>query len=72
MKILLIILAVTLSGCISSHERYMMDKKVLCVQFGMSYHQFQLPEMEQPDVICQNEETGDFVYMELISSESNK
>lgn len=72
MKILLILLAVTLSGCVTSYEKDMMDKKVLCTQFGMSYHQFQLPEMEQPDVICQNEETGDFVYMELVSPETIK
>lgn len=68
MKILLILFVATLSGCVSSYQTLMDQKKILCLQFGMSYHEFKLPEMNQPDVICQNEETGEFVYMELISS----
>lgn len=67
MKIsILAFLLLSLTGCISSHTIEMERKKTLCVQFGMSYQEFQFKDMVDYDVICRNEESGELIYMTLI------
>jgi hypothetical protein len=68
MKMLLglIVVVVLLSGCVTHHEKEMAMKKNLCVQFGMTWQEFQFPELGETDIICLDEKTGEHVYMELV------
>lgn len=63
--LILLAIALTLSGCMTNHDWDMQHKKALCVNFNMDYEEFKMPTSGEEDVICQNRQTGEYMYIEL-------
>ena len=67
MKILtILVVLLSLTGCVSYHDRDIALKKSLCVQFAMTWQEFKFPGTDETDIICLDENTGEHVYMELV------